>query len=256
MAIIKFSAAVGDASGKIGGIVFSRNSGGSYIREFSVPVNRRTEGQLLARQRMGALAQRFGDLSDAYRQGWVNYGRTVGRKNAFGDQIGISGMAAYIAGNSILDSFRQTPSLVRDAPPTVMEAGPSVGFGDGTKLVMTSTAGVVNYVVDSEMADEQYAVQGNNEVLLQVQFSRLLGPGVRSPAGQSFAGLDPLQPVAGATFGVFSVASPHTVSIAGGFGFATEVGQAFYVRIRSVTEDGRVGPVTYRRLVVQPEPSE
>jgi len=45
MAIIKFSAIVSDARGKIGGNVFSRNKGGSYIRSYVKPINPSTPKQ-------------------------------------------------------------------------------------------------------------------------------------------------------------------------------------------------------------------
>ena len=49
MAKIKFGMMMTDASGKLGGQVFSKNRGGSYVRTKSTPVNRQSSAQMNVR---------------------------------------------------------------------------------------------------------------------------------------------------------------------------------------------------------------
>jgi hypothetical protein len=68
----------GTISGKSGGIVFSHNRFGAYIRNRSIPVNTNTSFQQAVRSTFGSLSARWVDtLTAAQRAGWADYADAV-----------------------------------------------------------------------------------------------------------------------------------------------------------------------------------
>jgi len=55
MGLIKFSAIVSAASGKVGGNVFARNASGAYARSWVKPINPNTEKQQATRAQFANL---------------------------------------------------------------------------------------------------------------------------------------------------------------------------------------------------------
>ena len=55
MALIKTGPAVAVISGSVGGTVFSRNKGGAYMRNRSIPVNPQSAAQVVVRAAMAFL---------------------------------------------------------------------------------------------------------------------------------------------------------------------------------------------------------
>lgn len=108
-------AAGGTVSGKLGGIVFSRNRFGAYMRARIVPVNPNTVFQQAVRNRFSTLTNRwFSVLDAAQRAGWDLYAANVGVTGRLGLVQNNTGQNWYIACNAA----RQVASLalVDDAP--------------------------------------------------------------------------------------------------------------------------------------------
>lgn len=100
MALIKFGGGVVDASGSIGGTVFSRNSSGNYMRARTKPVNPNTPRQNQIRNAMQVLSDAWSNLlSPAQRTAWGLYAANVNWKNRLGETILISGRSHFLRSN-------------------------------------------------------------------------------------------------------------------------------------------------------------
>lgn len=135
MAIITPGPTVAAISGSIGGTVYSRNKGGAYIRNRSIPVDPNTNAQQNARSIMATQSAAYSDLTAAQRAAWENWAIQNKVTNALGNQIQLSGHQAYVQLNSRLAHDAQT---VLDVPPivnapnglaTVVQDG-DIGIGD------------------------------------------------------------------------------------------------------------------------------
>lgn len=109
------------ASGKLGGVVASRNRGGQYFRQFAMPVNPATAFQTAVRNAMTVTVNRWvEELTAAERAAWDVYGSNVSRKNALGDDIFLSGQQWYNACNI---PRLQAGLAIVDAAPTIFDRG-------------------------------------------------------------------------------------------------------------------------------------
>ena len=91
------SALLTEASGSIGGIVFSHNKGGLYCRARTIPTNPASSFQAAVRQYMNQYANRWVDkLTPAQRRDWKAYAANVTIPNVLGAQIHIGPNAHYI----------------------------------------------------------------------------------------------------------------------------------------------------------------
>lgn len=101
MALIKGSL-IAEASGKMGGVVFARNSGGQYVRNFRVPTNPNTTLQQARRNAFGQASIRWRDvLTPAQRAAWDAIAPTITASNALGDPITLNGQQAYVRAASV-----------------------------------------------------------------------------------------------------------------------------------------------------------
>lgn len=100
---VNFGALAADARGKIGGIVYSRNSSGAYARTKVSPVNVNTQSQKDVRSIFGTLSKQWGSaLTDSQRQAWNLFATTWPRTDVFGNSVTISGQNMYVSLNAIL----------------------------------------------------------------------------------------------------------------------------------------------------------
>ena len=154
MAKIKFGAMMVDASGKLGGQVFAKNRGGSYIRTKTTPLNPQTTAQMSIRGIFASISSAWSTLTDVQRNSWNNFVGDYARTDVFGDLRNPSGKNLFqrlnqnlaISGQSLIDVCT-TPSEVPFAD--VVSAVGSVGSGTlevatagdttGSKVVVWAT---------------------------------------------------------------------------------------------------------------------
>lgn len=115
MAIITPGQMAAAASGSVGGTVFSRNRGGAYVRNRSVPSNPNTTAQQVARANLAARSQEWQALTAAQREAWTEWARQHPITNALGAQILMSGAQAYSRLNTRINTAGGTLITV---PPT------------------------------------------------------------------------------------------------------------------------------------------
>lgn len=116
-----FKALLGEISGKVGGNVFARNRGGSYLRAWAKPINPNTPAQQVIRNAMSNLVVLWGStLSPGQREDWATYAANVAMTNRLGDTIFLTGQNHYIRSNVP----RTLAGLARvDDAPTIFNLG-------------------------------------------------------------------------------------------------------------------------------------
>lgn len=151
MALVKFGAGVSEMRGKEGGVIYSRNAYGSYIKTKVSPINPQTARQLEERTLMGNQAQNWAGLSASEKAGWVNLGSQVTRINRFGDTTNYSGFSLFmkcnrnivLAGGSAVDEAPTVPTI-----PVLNAVSVTAGLGiDEINLTFTPTPVPAGYAM-------------------------------------------------------------------------------------------------------------
>lgn len=157
MALAKYGAIVSELRGKEGGIVFSRNSYGGYVKQKVSPINPQTRYQQEVRAQLGTIAQQWSGLPDALKQDWKQLGQQVLRVNRFGDQTYYTGFSIFvklnrnrtILGQSIID----TPPVIPTIPTlTLTNLEAIVTDGRLTTLALSYTATGGSALTDYRLA--------------------------------------------------------------------------------------------------------
>lgn len=154
MAKIKFGAMMVDASGKLGGQVFSKNRGGAYIRTKSTPLNPQTTAQMSIRGIFASISSAWSGLTEASRQSFNNLVSSYARTDIFGDLRNPSGKNLFQRLNQNLVISGQAQITVCSEPQEVPFANisqcvasiageyfeaESVGNTTGSKVVIWAT---------------------------------------------------------------------------------------------------------------------
>lgn len=96
------SAIVADASGKVGGNVFSNNRGGSYVRSWKKPTNPNTPKQAAQRGIFGTVATQWRELTEGQRQTFLANADNYPYVNRLGETKVLTGAQLYQKLNSVL----------------------------------------------------------------------------------------------------------------------------------------------------------
>lgn len=118
MALVKFGAGVSEMRGKEGGVIYSRNAYGAYMKTKVSPTNPQTSYQQTQRSLMGTLAQLWATLSAANKAGWDSLGDQVTRINVFGDQTTYKGFGLFMRLNRNLQIIGEDPITTAPTLPT------------------------------------------------------------------------------------------------------------------------------------------
>lgn len=207
------------ASGSLGGVTYSHNSGGMYTRQRSIPTDPATSFQTIVRNSMASLANIWGlNLTAAQRAAWDVYAQNVPVRNVFGDNILISGLNHYVRSNMP----RVQLSLTRiDDAPTVYNLGE---FGTPS-FAIDATGGTIDVSFDDTDAwiDE-------DEAYMLVMASRPQNDTInffKGPYRQ-------VAPIAG------SSTTPPTTPTSIALPFAYVAGQRGFAQFRVTRADGRL----------------
>jgi hypothetical protein len=104
MARVTFGNVVAEARGKLGGIVFSRNTGGAYVRQKVSPVQPRTPAQLNQRSRLTAVSKVWETLSESQRSAWKSFSLEAKKRDVLGLQKQRTAQQMFMFCNLALDS--------------------------------------------------------------------------------------------------------------------------------------------------------
>lgn len=111
---------IGNASGSIGGNVFSRNRYGAYVRDRAIPVTSTTTEALNAKAIFTTQSQAWRSLTDGERLAWKEWALDNPITDALGQQQELAGNAAFIQINARLAAIG-SPAITDPpvaAPPT------------------------------------------------------------------------------------------------------------------------------------------
>ncbi len=211
----------GSASGSVGAVTLSHNKGGSYMRTRKIPTNPSSAAQVLARNRMADLTNRWlNTLTDLQRTDWETYAANVPVNNRIGQQIFLTGINWYVASNSL----RNQAGLSRsdDAPATFNLAAFTII--DLTASEALQTISVAHTIIDDWLDDDGallcWVTRPQNPT---VNYNNL--PYRFGDASLGNTAVPPVSP--------FSVPAP--------FPFA--LGQRLFVKLNVCNPDARIGPV-------------
>jgi len=119
MAKIQFGNIVADARNAVGGIVYSRNTWGAYIRQKVSPVQPRTPRQVSMRANLTELSKRWGTvLTEQQREAWRQFAAAFPIVDVFGNTVALTGIAAYQRVNRVRAILGLDPL---DDPPANMD---------------------------------------------------------------------------------------------------------------------------------------
>lgn len=137
------STLIAQGSGSIGGVTWSHNAGGQYLRARVIPTNPGTMRQNAARTAFATLVNAWSsDLSVGERDGWTHYADNVPMTNRLGEQFSASGLNWYVKCNvprlvALADRVDTAPTILSLAPcsPLTIQAATdgslTVDFTDG-----------------------------------------------------------------------------------------------------------------------------
>lgn len=108
-------------SGKQGGMVWSHNAGGPYVRNRTIPTNPNTDRQVAVRNAIRSIAIAWSlTLTQTQRDAWDLYASLVVWTNRLGQSIFLKGLNHYIRSNVV----RVQNAIARvDAAPTSFDLG-------------------------------------------------------------------------------------------------------------------------------------
>lgn len=143
MAIMRPGPLAGQMSGRVGGIVFSRNRGGDYVRNGPSPVNPQSSYQTAVRNGLAVASSYWDDMSDTARAAWKAWAQVNPVQNRIGESIRLQGNAAYVACYSrkaVLGHPMLADVPTRSAPSPLLTITPTFDIGAGAfQLAFTAT---------------------------------------------------------------------------------------------------------------------
>lgn len=229
MALFKGSL-IAEASGSVNGIVFSRNRGGPYIRNRSVPVNPSTDGQARIRSIFGGNASNWKNLSSADRTAWALYAEKTPLLNRLGASRPIPALAMYQ--RCITPRVQSGLSIPADPPTTPGLPNPFIFASGGATADVGDQTVTVNFT-----AGQAWASQVGAAALIYLSSGQ--SPAVNNP-GSTFKYLSRINGAA------TPPASPSIISTAGVQ--TITAGLRYWVRIVVTDAEGRLSQETVQEL--------
>lgn len=151
MAKIKFGAMMVDASGKLGGQVFAKNRGGSYIRTKTTPLNPQTSAQMGVRGVFASISSGWSSLTEAGRQSFNNLVADYARTDVFGDTRNPSGKSLY-------QRLNQNLAISGQAQITACVLPSAVPFADFTEVILNYATDTVQLTTAGDTTGSQVVV--------------------------------------------------------------------------------------------------
>jgi len=126
MAIAKFAAPIAGLRGTIGGVTYSANKSGPYVKQWSRSANQRTYNQQVQRAYIAGLASEWRSLSTALKAEWSAFAALPAQEltNSLGEAYYASGFNWFVKCNTRLDRagrahITAVPTQARPAAPTL-----------------------------------------------------------------------------------------------------------------------------------------
>ncbi len=217
------SAIVSRGSGSIGGLVWSHNRGGQYLRARVTPVNPNSTFQQTVRSAQALLASMWASvLTQDERDGWELYAENVELPNSFGVPRNVGGIAMFIRTNvPRIQSGVVGVALLIDAPDIF-------DLGDFTEPVVGDLTAAADTISIAYTNTDSWAIADGGALFIFT--SRPKNPGVKYFKG----------PYRLAATVEGNTATPPTSPEVVDAAFPFEVAQRVFVFARACTADGRL----------------
>ena len=133
--LVVYGGAVGQASGRLGADVASKNRYGSYWRKGTAPITSTTPRALQAKARFAECSQAWQLLTAAQMEAWKQWAQTNPVLNRLGQTVTLTGHAAYIGMNTRLvrlsiPKIDDPPVIPAPAPLLTLSFNADIGAGD------------------------------------------------------------------------------------------------------------------------------
>lgn len=208
-----------EASGSIGGMTYSHNKGGLYVRARTIPVNPATPFQEIVRNATAFLTDAWITLlTPAQRLGWETYAANVTIPDRLGAQMNLPPISHYVRSNV----SRMQQGLPRvDAAPVSFTLG---GFTSPTFTYVQATSSIVVAFDDTDLWVDK------DDAAMLVYVSREQNPTIKYFKG-------PYR-LAGAILGdaLLPPTTPATIVSP----FPAAVDNLVFARVRVTRDDGRL----------------
>ena len=195
MANIKFGNGWADARGKVGGVIYSKNKGGSYARNYTKPTNPRTPAQVAQRNRFSFVSTNWRLLTEQERNAWNYSASQVTFSNKVGERIHLTG--AQYFGKQNLNIFSAGGTTIVTSPSELVDI---IGVVSGS-VVATVTAGAVSAIALSAVLVDGTTVVPSGSTA-EIYATPALSQGVTRPQEDAYSYIfgvdegDPLTAVA------------------------------------------------------------
>lgn len=228
--LVKFGGGILDASGSVGGNVFSRNRYGNYVRSRIKPVNPNSPRQQEIRGILGGLVDEWlNSLTTDQRAAWNQYAANISWNNRLGESVKLSGFNHFTRANTL--RLLNSLSIVEDGPTTYTLPGAD----ETATATIASSTGKISVSFDNTAGWANEA-----EGFMAVQMS------IPQSAGRAF--LRPQWRMAGFING--STPTPPTSPALLDVPWEVETGQVCMVRLRIVRADGRASMPFFRTVTI------
>lgn len=217
------SAIVSRGSGSVGGMTWSRNRGGMYVRSRATPTNPNSTFQQTVRSAAAFLAAYWSNsLTQVQRDAWDVYAENVELPNPLGAPRNVGGLGMYVRSNVPRIQCGVVGVARIDDAPTIFDLGT---FTEPTVISCTAATDVVS--VGYNNADEWAIADGG---ALFIFTSRPKNPGTKYFKG-------PYR-LAATIEGVTATPPTSPEAVAAAFPFAVD--NRVFVFARASTADGRL----------------
>jgi hypothetical protein len=224
MAIILLGGGVAQASGSVGGVTFSRNRGGAYMRTRAIPVDPGTSEQSRVRAATAQCATRWQtQLTTAQREAWDTYALNVPLPNALGQPRNVGGIGMYIRSNVPRILLQVTGIDIVDDAPTEFNLGDY-----SAPAVVSLTAATDTLSMNFTEADDWVTEDGAAMIVW--------GSRARPPSINFFKG-----PYRESGSVVGNSTTPPTTPAAIVNAFGVQAGDRTFFRANVTRADGRLG---------------
>ena len=173
MGLIKYSAIVSGASGKIGGNVFARNSSGAYARSWVKPVNTNTAKQQAVRNKFADTISAWRNVAPSDQAAWESMSPQYPYTNRLGE-------ASQYTGQQLFNHLNMNLAVVGATALTYPLVPQTFATTSVTSLTMVDTAGVLT------TADLLLSAVGTATESVIVDITPSMSGGITKPAAGSF----------------------------------------------------------------------
>ena len=179
MANIKFGNGWADARGKVGGVIYSKNKGGSYARNYTKPTNPRTPAQVAQRNRFSYVSSNWRLLTSPEREAWNFAASQVPVSNKVGERINLTGAQYFNRQN--LQVFSGGGTTIITSPSQLVDI---IGVVSGSVVAGVTAGAVVSLDLSAILVDGTSVIPAGHAAF--VYATPMLSNGVTRPQPSAY----------------------------------------------------------------------